>query len=115
MVHEGLEIHGVFPELVAQRIVNIIEIDIGARLEIIVHAHVFLAEGVLIIKPKVSAPLSRHVRHRVGTACGDADEIIKDNIMVHAEIKKARAVDPARTAAHIDHACPFFLCLDIHT
>ena len=67
--------------------------------------HILLAEGIVRIGTKVPAPLAGQIGDHIGTAGGDADQVIKGlDIPVQQKIVNAGGEGAPHTAAYVNDA-----------
>ena len=64
------------------------------------HAHVLLAEGVILIKRLVAAMLTGHIGAHVGTARRHADVAVELHALFHAAVQHTGPVNAPQPAAH---------------
>jgi hypothetical protein len=102
---ESLHIHRVLPLGAGDGGVDIVQIDIGPVAEGIVDGHILLAEGIVRIGTKVPAPLAGQIGDHIGTAGGDADQVIKGlDIPVQQKIVNAGGEGASHPAAYVNDA-----------
>ncbi len=101
---ELFEIQRVFPAFFRKVAVNVIKVQIRTGVEQGVQAHVFLPEGILHVKLIIPAFLLRKIGGNIGTSCGNADTVVKLNIVVQTVVKNAGAVNSPEPAAHVHNS-----------
>ena len=101
-VHFG-KVQRIFAACVAQRPINILQVQKCAAMQHIARAHVLLAHRVFLVKGIVAPVLAAQVGRQVRTACRDADTVVKLHPVFHAPVKYACRINAAQPAAHINN------------
>ena len=87
---------------IAEGAVDIAQIEIGVLADEVVHAHVFPAEGVFIVKGLVPPMLACQIGRHIGAARRNADAEIEAEVLLQAAVQHASAVNAPQAATHID-------------
>ena len=98
------KVQWVFAARIAERPIDILQVQKRAAVQHVARAHVLLAHRVFLIKQVVSPVLAAYIGCEVCTASRNADAIIKLYIVFHTPVKHARRINAAQAAAYVDHA-----------